>query len=205
MSGLWRWATVSPSHNKSRGFPSWVVYPCAASRTIQKTECVAKRIRHLATDRRKKRQPSLGSVRASGRGHTVLMLAGCADVAPATLARVFIRYGGVWTPDHGLLDAWHDLCRRISGVTDCSISIIEAISLIPLGAVSGATKACEGHRDRARASKRTECTASRPARSRIWCRQDVPSAMMTSSADAFRIAGNKAASAMAREAACVSA
>ncbi len=55
----------------------------------------------------------------------------------------------------------------------------------------------------ASARTRTECTARRPDRSKIWCRQDVPSATMMSSAAALRTAGNRLASAMARDSAWV--
>ena len=43
-----------------------------------------------------------------------------------------------------------------------------------------------------------ECTASRPLRSRIWWRQEVPSATIRSPSAAARTAGSRAASAMAR-------
>ena len=57
---------------------------------------------------------------------------------------------------------------------------------------------------RARAITTAECTALRPPRSLIWWRHEVPSAMMMSSAPAARTAGNKPASAMAREASWLS-
>src|SRR5262245_25031467 len=43
---------------------------------------------------------------------------------------------------------------------------------------------------RARSRSRTEWMASRPPRSRIWCRHDVPSATMMSSVAALRTAGS---------------
>ncbi len=58
---------------------------------------------------------------------------------------------------------------------------------------------------KARSSTRTECIASRPARSRIWCRQEVPSATIRSSGAAPRTAGSSDASAIARDTSCVSA